>query len=106
MRVDGQPLPLTAALFACVVGSAVLGACRRDAADAAPCECRCRFLTDFDDLSEQSVTVCAASAAQAGEMARGCAQSAAPAPVQACDCAALPSPSACRPGACEVAERR
>ena len=65
-------------------------------------ECRCGFLTDYDDSSVQAVEVCAANAGDAPAVARGCAQSAAPAPIQSCECGASKNAAKCVVGKCEV----
>lgn len=71
-------------------------------------ECRCQFLTDYDDSSAQAVEICASSADQAAGVAKGCAQSAAPAPIQSCSCAAAKSTAtgACTVGDCQVREHK
>lgn len=88
---------MRAALVAFVaLMAAALAGC---SAKGAPFECRCEFLTDFDDASKLDVRVCAANEREAPSVARGCAQLAAPAPVQSCACSAgSPEPAPCREG--------
>ena len=65
-------------------------------------QCRCQFLTDYDDPSMQAVEICAASASEAPAAAKGCAQSAAPAPIQSCSCEPGAPSAPCSKGACRA----
>jgi hypothetical protein len=65
-------------------------------------QCRCQFLTDYDDPSMQAVEICAATAHEAPAVAQGCAQSAAPAPIQSCSCEPAAASAPCSKGACRA----
>ncbi|MBW2527096.1 MAG: hypothetical protein JRI23_23140 [Deltaproteobacteria bacterium] len=89
-----------AALAGVVLTCSTLAACEADRGKSF--DCRCHFLTDFDDPSTQAVEICAASDEEAGQVARGCAQSAAPAPIQSCSCTPAPSSTPCSKGSCRA----
>ena len=84
----------------------VAGGCRGNEPSLSRFACRCTFLTDTDDTSEQRVEVCAAAVEAAQSEAEGCAQSAAPAPIQGCRCESRSSTQPCPPKTCQVHERR
>ncbi len=94
---------------AMVLGTGLLvfaGGCRRDDQPLSRFACRCSFLTDTDDTSEQRVEVCAAAVEAARWEAEGCAQTAAPAPIQGCQCEPAAQTGPCPPKTCQVHERR
>lgn len=83
-----------------------LAGCQRDDRPLSRFSCRCTFLTDTDDTSEQRVEVCATATKEACYEAEGCAQSAAPAPIQACQCEPLSGSEPCPAKTCKVSEYR
>lgn len=94
---------------ALVLGAGLLvfaGGCKRDDQPLSRFACRCTFLTDTDDTSEQRVEVCATAVEAARSEAEGCAQTAAPAPIQGCQCEAAATTAACAPKTCQIHERR
>ena len=80
--------------------------CERRAEEVARFSCRCSFLTDTDDTSEQRVEVCARDLAAAENDAIGCAQTGAPATVQGCRCGAMSGAQLCKERTCQVHEYR
>jgi hypothetical protein len=96
--------PSGAGALASALVALALVACRGDRGERY--ECRCAFLTDFDDASGSRLGVCAAADDEAVAAARGCAQSAAPAPVQSCACERARGAPPCRRGDCEVSPHR
>jgi hypothetical protein len=87
---DRAALALTAAL---------LGGCKEERGSTYACDCS--VLTDFDDGTTTSVTVCAPSDERAPAFAHGCAQTSAPAPVEKCVCRLEKKASGCEVGACQ-----
>jgi hypothetical protein len=94
------------ALLALLGGGAL--SCSRAGGRAQRYDCRCTFLTDFDDPSGQLVVVCQPDQERAEAAAKGCAQSAAPAPVEQCRCspAGASGSAPCQSGYCHVKEHR
>jgi len=106
MPIGSLRLLRPGALTLALVVVATSAGCPRDDPPRQRFACRCTFLTDTDDTSEQRVEVCAAGVEVARSEAEGCAQSAAPAPIQSCACEAQPSDQPCPPKTCKVHERR
>lgn len=91
------------AALALTLALAALPGCRRE---GTAFDCRCEWLTDFDDPGKVKVRVCAADAEEAPIVGRGCAQSGTPAPVQSCACGpAEGAPPVCRHGCMELPEQ-
>jgi hypothetical protein len=96
---------LTVAGLAAVL-SLSAASCKRDDQPLSRFSCRCTFLTDTDDTSEQRVEVCGTAADSAAYEAEGCAQSAAPAPIQACQCQPVTSNEPCGAKTCKISDYR
>lgn len=64
--------------------------------------CRCPFDTDFDEVAQVEVEVCAPDDERAGPTGRGCAQSGAPGSVQSCACQPSGPAGSCEVGACRL----
>lgn len=88
------------ASFLVVIALVIIASCSKERGHEY--ECKCTFLTDFDDASSIDVDVCSPTPERLDGFARGCAQQAAPAPIEACTCKSERADSVCEVGSCRL----